>query len=249
MRGTLMTLATGLLVTGSSLAAAPAIPPYIAAAVAAPARPATDTQRDVNRKPAEVLAFAGVKPGDKILELIPGSGYYTQLLCRVAGSKGQVDTVTFSRRTPPARPPTAPPATADCASNVSWKLVAATGVSFPAGMDLVWTSENYHDLNNKDAYGPDDLTSFNKAIFDALKPGGVLIVEDHAAAAGAGARDTSTLHRIDVERVKQDMTAAGFVLEASSDVLIRSDDPRTARAHELEGKSSKFLLKFRKPAR
>lgn len=249
MRATVVvSLATGLLTIGTAMAATPAVPPYIAAAVAAPARPATDTQRDINRKPAEVLAFAGVKPGDKVLELIPGSGYYTQLLCRVVGSKGHVDTVTFARRTPQAKAPTAPPATADCAENVSWKLIPATGVSFPGGMDLVWTSENYHDLNN-DNYGPEDMKSFNKAVFDALKPGGVFLVEDHAAAAGSGARDTNTLHRIDVERVKQDLASVGFVLEASSDVLRRSDDPLTARAHELEGKTSKFLLRFRKPAR
>ena len=246
MRFSPLILVTGLLAAGVSLAAAPAIPGYIAAAVAAAGRPAADTQRDVNRKPAEVLAFAGVKPGDRIVELLPGGGYYTRLLCRVAGSKGHVDAISFTRKNPQANPP-AVPQIADCA-NITWSTVAATGLSLPGGADLVWTTENYHDLNN-DNYGPADLKSFNKAIFDALKPGGIYLVEDHAAEAGSGARDTNTLHRIDVERVRQDMAAVGFVLEASSELLHRADDAHTSRAHLLEGKTDKFLLRFRKPAR
>ena len=93
------------------------------------------------------------------------------------------------------------------------------------------------------------MKKFNKAVYDALKPGGVYLVEDHAAEAGSGGRDTETLHRIDVEQVKKDVISAGFVFDSASDVLHNADDPHTARVFDMNGKSDKFLLKFRKPAR
>jgi predicted methyltransferase len=91
------------------------------------------------------------------------------------------------------------------------------------------------------------MKAFDSAIFKALKPGGVFIVEDHAAEAGSGARDTDTLHRIDVELVKQEVTSAGFKLVASSTLLSNPEDPHTAKVFEMPGKSDKFLLKFSKP--
>ncbi len=235
-----------------------ATPTYISAAVADPSRPERDVQRDVNRKPADVLTFAGAKPGDKVGELMPGGGYFTRLFCKVVGDKGHVYTMNVTPAITMDRPPpdvatgmaataAAPAAGTPCA-NVTADAKLAAAFALPAGLDLVWTSENYHDLYNK-MLGSPDMKKFNQAVFDALKPGGVYLVEDHAAQTGSGSRDTDTLHRIDPEQVKKDVTGAGFVFEGGSDLLVNSADPLTVKVFELSGKSSKFLLKFRKPAR
>ncbi len=258
MRVTNTVLAASLLaIAGWANAAAPAIPDYIQKAVADPGRPAADTQRDVNRKPADVLAFAGVKPGDKVGELMPGRGFYfTKLFCKIVGASGHVYTMNVTRAVANLSSPDMPaqgmgapaaPAQPPC-DNVTSDAKLAAEFALPAGLDLVWTSENYHDLHNP-MFGKADMVKFNKAIFDALKPGGVYMVEDHAAQTGSGVRDTDTLHRIDPEQVKKDVTAAGFVFEGSSDVLVNPADVLTGKPFDLGGKSSKFLLKFRKPAR
>ena len=251
-------LIAGLLTTTIGLAATPAIPTYIASAIADSSRPAADIQRDAARKPAEVLTFAGVKPGDKVGELIPGRGYFSQLFCRIVGSQGHVYTMNINRTVQVSRPPpdvasdamgAAPTAAAKSpCDNITAGASNAAELSLQSGLDLVWTSENYHDLNNK-MFGSPDMKKFNKAVYDALKPGGVYLVEDHAAEAGSGGRDTETLHRIDVEQVKKDVLSAGFVFDSASDVLHNADDPHTARVFDMNGKSDKFLLKFRKPAR
>lgn len=258
MRTNKTLLCAALLYVGAmtQASAATAIPGYITAAVAGASRPERDVQRDVNRKPAEVLTFAGVKPGDKVGELIPGGGYFTKLFCKIVGDKGHVYAMNVTRPVSTDRPPpdvgsgmaAAPAATGTPCTNVTTDSKLAAEMALPGGLDLVWTSENYHDLYNK-GFGAPDMVKFNKAVFDALKPGGVYMIEDHAAQAGSGARDTSTLHRIDVEQAKQDATAAGFVFEAASDVLHNPADSHDAKVFELKGQSDKFLLKFRKPAR
>jgi len=112
----------------------------------------------------------------------------------------------------------------------------------------VWTSMNYHDLHDK-FLGPADVAALNKSIFDALKPGGVYLVLDHAAEAGSGLRDTETLHRIDPAVVEKAVTAAGFVLEAQSDELKNPDDDYTMKVFNpaIRGRTDKFIFKFRKP--
>jgi len=113
-------------------------------------------------------------------------------------------------------------------------------------VDLVWTSQNYHDFHNI----PDiEVATINHAVFAALKPGGTYFVLDHAADAGSGARDTNTLHRIDEETVKQEVTSVGFKLAAESDILRNKSDAHTAKVFdaEIRGHTDQFLLKFRKP--
>jgi predicted methyltransferase len=231
-----------------AVAATPPIPQYITAAVANPARAAADRERDALRKPAEVIAFAGIKPGDKVGELMPGRGYFTAIFCQIVGASGHVYTAGIEMAAPPPGPPRPPPPPSPlpCA-NVTATRTAAAAFALPSGLDVVWTSENYHDLHNA-AYGAPDMLEFDRVIFNALKPGGVFIVEDHAAEAGSGARDTATLHRIDPALVRKEVTAAGFVFVAESNVLHISDDAHTAKVFDLKGHTDKFLLKFRRPA-
>ena len=229
-----------------------AIPAYIAQAVADKTRPEADTQRDADRKPAETLAFAGVRPGETVAELLPGGGYYTRLLSAVVGPKGKVYALPNARR--PDAAPDAPdpaarlqPITSDPHyANVAVQTIKVADVTLPPGVDLVWTSLNYHDIHNvKDI----DVVAFDRAVLAALKPGGTYLVVDHAAAAGSGFADTSTLHRIDPEAVKKEVESAGFKFAGSSDALRNKDDPHTEKVFDagIKGHTDQFILKFTKP--
>jgi len=238
-------LSAGLAVSGVQAAAVPA---YITAAIADSARPDSDRERDAQRKPAETLAFAGVKPGDQVLEIAPGKGYYTRLLSAIVGPKGKVTVYLIGPLPKPGTPP--PPVQAIAAdphySNVTLIMQRLTEAKPSAAFELVWTTQNYHDLHNV----PDlSMLAVNNAIFNALKPGGVYFVLDHAAEAGSGARDTNTLHRIDEESVKSEVTSVGFKLAGESNVLRNPADPHTGKVFEgpIQGHTDQFLLKFKKP--
>jgi predicted methyltransferase len=251
--------AIGAAGAASAAASNVAVPAYITAAVADASRPDSDRQRDVNRKPDQVLAFAGVKPGDQVGELLPGRGYFTKIFCKIVGDRGHVYAVGVTPAAPPAGAPpppdmpSAPPSNAAAGAgtpctNVTSSSAPAAEFKLPAKLDLVWTSENYHDLINP-MFGAPDMAAFNKTIYDALKPGGVYMVEDHAAAAGSGTRDSVAMHRIDPATVIATVTGVGFKLEARSELLANAEDPHTDMVFKLNGKSDKFLLKFRKPSK
>lgn len=234
---------------GPAFSASKAIPPNIAAAVANPARPEADRMRDANRKPAECLSFAGIKPGDRVGELVPGGGYFTRLLSKAVGAKGYVyayipsdiDEVYRKHgiRVPPPADPNYP--------NVSYIHAPIAKFVTPEKLDLVWTSQNYHDLHDK-MFGPADVPAVNKAVYDALKPGGTFLVIDHAAEKGSGLRDTDTLHRIDEAAVKKEVEAAGFKLVAESDALRNPSDNHAQKVFDpaIRGKTDQFVLKFKK---
>ena len=234
-------------------AAQPApIPDFVSAAAADNTRPGTDRMRDANRLPAETIAFAGVKPGDMVGELFPGGGYYTRILSKVVGAQGHVYAFT------PPPPPNPPPDMTDFGArlralaaepgfgNVTVVVQPFTTVSFPVPLDMIWTSQNYHDFHNSATV---DVSALNKQIFDALKPGGVYFILDHAAAKGADISVTKSLHRIDVDTVKKEVMAAGFKLEGSNNLLANKADPHTAAVFDpsIRGKTDQFMLKFRKP--
>ena len=215
---------------------------YIMAAVASPARPEADVARDEARKPAEVVAFSGLQRGDVVAELAPGGGYYTRILAQAVGPEGKVYALfpAFFANRPGALDPIN--AVAAQYGNVEVLVVDSYDtMTLPEPVDLVWTTENYHDFANG------NIAATNASVFNALRPGGIFFVEDHAAP-GTGRSATSTLHRIDPAAVIDLLTTAGFTLEAESDVLHNPDDPHTANPRELNGHSDKFALRFRRPA-
>jgi predicted methyltransferase len=242
-------LAASLALATSGLAAgAPAqnASSAISAAVADSLRPATDTARDVHRKPAEIVAFAGVKPGDKVAEMFPGGGYYTRILAKTVGPKGHVYALVpagFANR-PGALD--AINALAKQYGNVTVMPADLSAFKLPEPVDLVWTTENYHDFHN----GPTaNVAGLNGAVFAALKPGGTYFVEDHAAAAGAPLTTTSTLHRIDPATAISEIEAAGFKLDAQSKALANPKDTKElgVRDPSIQGETEKFALRFKKP--
>ena len=234
------------------LRAAEKIPAYITAAVADPGRPDEDKQRDANRKPAETVQFTGIKPGATVVELIPGHGYFTRIFSKVVGPKGHVYAVSPPRRAdakadaPDPAAPTTAIASDPAYSNVVVQVAPPATLSVSEPADVVFTAQNYHDVHNIPNI---DIAAFNKSIFEALKPGGVFIVLDHAAAAGSGGRDTSTLHRIDPEAVKSEVLAAGFVFAGESKVLANGKDDHSAKVFDpsIRGQTDQFIFKFRKP--
>jgi predicted methyltransferase len=214
----------------------------IAAAVADMRRPAADTARDPLRKPAEIVAFAGVHPGMVIAEIAPGSGYYTRLLAAAVGPQGKVYALVPAFFA--SRPGGLDGINAIAAEYGNIEVVVVQGydtLALPQPVDLVWTTENYHDLANG------NIAAVNGAALGALKPGGIYFVEDHSAP-GTGLSATSTLHRIDPMAVVAQVTAAGFMLEAVSDAVANPADPHTVNPRDVQPTSDKFALRFRRPA-
>jgi predicted methyltransferase len=226
-------------------AADPVIPPAVSAAVADANRPQADKDRDAGRKPAQSVAFAGIKPGDKVADLLAGGGYFTRIFSQVVGDAGMV----YATGAAPRPGMTASTALETLAAEPTYKNVrvlrgAAAEIQFPAPLDVAWTSLNYHDVHNQNGHD-----AFNKAVFAALKPGGTYIVIDHAAAAGSGTNDSKTLHRIDAELVKKEVEAAGFKLVDAGDFLRNPNDPRNVTSHDasVRWNTDQFIFRFVKP--
>jgi predicted methyltransferase len=223
------------------------------AAVADKGRPEADTKRDAARKPAEMLEFAGVKQGQTVVDLIPGGGYFTRLFSKAVGPKGTVYAVGGPPRpvTDPAKPPP-PPAQDVIAADPNYSNVKSVhgplqnGLAIPTQADVVWTSQNYHDVKNVPNI---DMLAFDKAIFNSLKPGGVFIVLDHVANPDT-VDATKTVHRIDPAVVKKEVEAAGFKFEGESKALANPADDHKGRSTDdgpLRGHTDQFVYKFRKP--
>ena len=232
---------------GSTLAAP--IPANITKALADPARPATDVARDAARHPAELLAFAGVKPGARVADFIIGGGYFTRVLSAAVGPIGHVtayqpaEFIQFQ-----ASYGENLKTVAAAYKNITPLSSSLQVMDLPDKLDLVMTVQNYHDLHLS-PFPKDTAAKINAEVFKSLKPGGVFLIVDHAATAGSGISAADTLHRIDIAAVKSEVEAAGFKLAAESSMLAVSADPHTANVFDpvIRGKTDQFVLKFVKP--
>ena len=234
------------LAAGSAVSAPPsdALPDYVAKVVADAGRDA-DRKDDARRHGAELVAFSGVKPGDAVLELVPGGGYFTRIFSKVVGDTGHVYAAVPK---PMEKYSDDTKKLPDTYKNVEVLLQPADQLTTPKPVDVAFTSQNYHDYPDK-FMGPTDPAILNKAVFAALKPGGTYIVIDHVAEAGSGLRDTESLHRVDPAIVRKQVEAAGFEYVGESDVLRNPADDHTLKVFDptVRGHTDQFVYKFRKP--
>ena len=213
------------------------------------AQASADAMTDPAMKRAEVIAFIGVKPGDRVADVV--AGRFVRALSEAVGPKGKVYAVM------PAEVVKAHPEVAGMLkglaalpayANVEVSTPPINAPALPAGLDSVFIRQNYHDLHDK-FMGPADHAAFNRAVYAALKPGGVYVILDHAAEPGSGLRDTESRHRIDPATVKTEVMAAGFKLDAESAILASPADDHTKFVFDpaVHGKTDQFLLRFKKP--
>lgn len=223
------------------------VPPYIAQAVADPGRPAADVQRDDIRKPGYLLAWAGLKQGDKVVDFIMGGGYFTRVLAKAVGPQGHVwafqptEFIKFR----PAYAEEQKAATSPY-PNVTPITAPLVGVKLPDGLDMVITVDNYHDMHLK-SFPADLAENVDKEIFRALKPGGIFIVADHI---GPEAPDTpDKMHRIATAIIRKEVEAAGFTYVGESEMLRNYADPHTKSVFDpsIRGKTDQVLYKYMKP--
>ncbi|HEY1926884.1 MAG TPA: methyltransferase [Caulobacteraceae bacterium] len=216
----------------------------IKAAVADPSRPAEDTARDAARKPAETLAFAKVRPGETILEIVPGGGYFTRLFSKAVGPTGHVYAVS---------PPQFAKAVTAIAADPAYSNVTVVGLGSEAlaavpKVDLVFTAQNYHDLHLPAAKL--DVPALDKAWYAQLKPGGLLVIVDHVAKAGAPVPDTANaLHRIDPAFVRTEVEGAGFKFDGEANFLQNPADNHELKVFDpaIRGHTDQFAFRFLKP--
>jgi len=237
-----MTLGSGGL---SSAALAATLPDYVTKAVADPARPKTDSSRDALRAPGETLAFVGVKPGMKVAEFFPAGGYYTRMISDVVGPSGKVYGIENAKWD---KGQDAKMAAEPGHGNVAIQFMPTFGgFALPEKVDVVWTTQNYHDLHVKE-YGNLNIADFNKRVHDALKPGGIYFVLDHQANPGTDEAGIAKLHRIEKAQVIKEVTAAGFKLVGDGKALSRSTDDHTKMSSDpaIRSHTDQFMLKFQK---
>lgn len=209
-------------------------------AVASPLRTDADRDADARRKPLEFLQFTNVRPGMRVLDIAAGGGYTTQLLALVVGSNGTVWAQgTKSQSALEERLANHPQA------NIV-PVIRPFEDPIPNGvpkLDLITIIMNYHDI----AYMPVDRAKMNQRLFNALKPGGHLVVLDHSAKEGSGISAAKTLHRIDEKVVVDEFQQAGFQLEQEDDFLKNPADPRDQAFFNMKIQTDKFALRFVKP--
>jgi predicted methyltransferase len=214
---------------------------------------AAEARGDALSNPAyrgpEVIAFMGVKPGDRVVDLV--AGRFARALAEAVGPTGKVYAVEpdeVVKVHPTVLTMMQGLATSPQYRNIEVVTGPVDRLSLPGRLDAVFIRQNYHDLHDR-FMGPADVARFNRRVLEALKPGGVYVVLDHAAKPGSALEATETLHRIDPQAVISEVTAAGFVLDGRSDLLANPADPHDSRVFDpsIRGHTDQFLLRFRKP--
>lgn len=251
LKSCIQQMALGLaLVASSGVSAFAGVPTYVSEALSDPNR-SEDAGNDARRHPADLLVLSQVKPGDTVVDMVPGSGYYTKLFSKIVGPKGHVyavwpleyaridgDEVLATRNL--ARDPHY--------SNVTILMQPAAQFSIPVKADIVWISQNYHDYPDR-FMGSVNMVSWDASVLAALKPGGYFIVTDHAAVSGSGMRDVERTHRIDPELVKSQAATAGFHFDGQTDVLRNPRDTHEVNVFMpgIRGYTDQFAFRFRAP--
>jgi predicted methyltransferase len=228
--------------------------PDLAAAVSTAGRPEDAVKLDEGRRPAEVLRFLGLRRGDRVADLFAGSGYYTQIMARAVGPMGYV--LGWNFRAPSEEGRKAWDAL--LAHEPAARLLVAPGSALPLApnsLDFTLIHLNYHDTyweSEKFGFPRMDPAAFVRQVYEATKPGGIVGVVDHVANAGGDTREVvEKYHRIDPATVRRDFEAAGFVLDAQSDLLRNPADDHSKNVFDesIRGKTDRFVYRFRKPAR
>ena len=220
--------------------AAPVVSPAIRAALADPAR-ADQAGDDERRQAAAVLAFAGVRPGQTVVDYLPGQGYWTRIFAGVVGPQGHV-VAMWPQAAAKRADGVVSGLKARGLTNVAYDVQATNLPTVAAPVDLFWTVQNYHDI-------PDPLKAqFNQAIYNALRPGGVYVVIDHADTVNAPPT-VPFKHRIDPHVVRAQVTAAGFRFAGESKVLANPADDHSLPVFDpsLRGHTDQFVYKFVRP--
>ncbi len=222
---------------------------HYAAALADPARPAADRERDAARMPAQLLSFAQIDKGEKVGDYVMGGGYLTRILAAAVGPTGRVYAFQPAEFIGYKAQYGVDQKTVDDAyANVDAVAGPFAAPAYPVKLDTIITVQNFHDLYLK-PFPADNGAKASAALFDALKPGGTLVVVDHSAKPGTGTTMAGSLHRIDKAAVVVALTKAGFMLEAESQLYARAADARTVSVFDpsIRGKTDQFTLRFRKP--
>ena len=227
--------------------ATPNLSTLIARAVADPARPAGYRAADPFRKPAETLAFSGVRPGMTVGEFYPSGGYFTRMLSDIVGPTGHIYGIENDRWQDSVRNDK------ELLAEGKWKNVSIIvrpfgTVEFPKPLDLAWVTQNYHDMKIA-KYGKVDTVAFDRAVYKALKPGGIYFVLDHQGAPGLTDAEIEKLHRINRDVVVREVSSAGFKLVAEGKFLRRPADDHTKPIFDpsIRGRTDQYALKFVKP--
>jgi predicted methyltransferase len=214
-----------------------------AAIVASTDRSAADRTNDVRRKPVQMLEFIGVRQGSVALDLSAGGGYTTELLARTVHPGGRVYAQVPRAASPGLTARLAKPTLVGVTLVVQPFETPVPAEVANGGVDLVTIMFNYHDLGHMGV----DRERMNRAVFAALRPGGLYVVADHSGRAGTGISESGTLHRVEEAFVRAEVERAGFRLVASADFLRNPGDPRDRETPEPAQPKDEFVLKFVKP--
>ena len=235
-----LVFAAVLLADGYKTAAAATAVDY-QAIVSSPDRSEADLKMDERREPVKLLAFTGVRPGMKVLEIGAGRGYTAELLARAVGPNGTV----YAQNTKP-RDEFSERLKKPAMANVTAVIRPFEDPVPPQarGLDLITVILIYHDIT----YMPVDREKMNRRLFEALRPGGRLVIVDHSAKAGTGTSVSKSLHRIEEAALRREIEAAGFKLDAEGDFLRDSADRREAPFREMSDMvTDRFALRYVRP--